>query len=78
VRSVNVDDLPVAVGDEAAGFRLVATVSVRGQTVRVTSDFTAIRRDRAVAYLLTSGVNSPFPQAERTALVTKMAGRMDP
>jgi hypothetical protein len=79
LRSVEVDELPVSdAGDESVGLRLVATVGVQGQTVRITSDVTAIRRERAVAFLVTNGVNSPFPQAERTGLATKMAGRMGP
>ena len=79
LRSVDVDELPVAAaGDESVGLRLVATIGVEGETVRVTADVTAIRRERAVAFLVTNGVNSPFPQAERTDLATKMAGRMGP
>jgi hypothetical protein len=79
LRSVDIDELQVAaVGDESVGLRLVATVAVQGETVRVTSDITAIRRERAVAFLLTNGINSVFPQAERTELANKMAGRMGP
>lgn len=79
LRSVDVQNVSVpAAGDESLGLRLLATVGVANQTVRVTSDVTVIRRERAVAFLVTTGVNEPFPEAERTALADKMAARMAP
>ena len=77
LREVSVEKLPVAAaGDESVGLRLLATIGVANQSVRVSSDVTAIRRERAVAFLVTTGVNEPFPEVERTALANKMASRM--
>ena len=77
LESISVSNLPVAtVGDETVGVRVTATLSARGQTARVTSDVTVMRRGRAVAFLSTNGVGTPFPNSERDALATKMAGRM--
>lgn len=79
VQSVSVSNLPVAtVGDEAVGLRIQATLSARGETARVTSDVTVIRRERAVAFLSTNGVRNPFSNSERDALAVKMADRMGP
>lgn len=79
LRDVSVEKLSVAAaGDESVGLRLVAVLAVRSESVRVTSDITAIRRERAVAFLVTTGVGTSFPEGERTALATKMAGRMGP
>ena len=79
LRSVDVESLSVpTAGDESVGLRLVAVVGAGGQTVRVTSDVTAIRRERAVALLVTTGVNELFPEPERATLADKMAARMGP
>ena len=77
LRSVNANTLSTpTVGDEAVGMRVLATITGGGQTIRANVDFTIIRRERAVAFLLTSQLNSPFPESERAALATKMADRM--
>jgi hypothetical protein len=79
LRNVAVSALPVATaGDEAVGVRVAATLSAAGETVQVTSDVTAIRRERAVAFLVTNGVGNRFSNAEREALALKMADRMAP
>jgi hypothetical protein len=79
VQNVSVTSLPVAtVGDEAVGLRIAATISGQGQTLRVSIDVTAIRRERAVAFLSTTGVGSSFPNSERDALARRMADRMAP
>ena len=79
LRNVSVNNLPVAAaGDEAVGLRILATISAAGQTARVTSDVTAIRRDRAVAFLVTNGVGTPFSESERESLAAKLADRMGP
>ena len=79
LQDVSVSSLPVAtVGDESAGFRIASTLSAEGQAVRVTIDVTAIRRERAVAFLSTTGVRSPFSPSEREALATRIAERMGP
>ncbi|HEX2042016.1 MAG TPA: hypothetical protein VHF24_05195 [Acidimicrobiales bacterium] len=79
VQAVSVSSLPVpTVGDEAVGLRIEATITAQGQTVRVTTDVTAVRRERAVAFLSTTGVRNPFSPSERQALATRMADRMGP
>lgn len=77
LNSLNVTTLPVAsVGDESVGFRIAATVTTSGQRVPITFDFTIIRRERAVAFLLTTAVARSFSNSERDALASKMADRM--
>jgi hypothetical protein len=79
VQAVSVSSLPVpTVGDEAVGLRIEATITAQGQTVRVTTDVTAVRRERAVAFLSTTGVRNAFSPSERQALATRMADRMGP
>ncbi len=77
LQSINVSALPVAtVGDETVGIRIAATLAAQGQTARVTSDVTVMRRGRAVAFLSTNGVGTPFSNSERDALAQRMAERM--
>ena len=66
------------VGDESVGLRIALTLSAQGETARLVLDVTIIRRERAVAFLSTTGVNTAFPEAERASLATKMADRMGP
>ncbi len=77
VENVSVSTLPVAtVGDETVGVRIAVTVAAEGETARVISDVTIIRGGRAVAFLSTNGVGTPFSNSERDALAMKMAERM--
>lgn len=77
--SVTVTSLPVAsVGDEAVGARILLTLAAQGETVRVSSDVTVIRKERAVAFLSTNGSGTAFPESERASLAAKLADRMAP
>ena len=79
ITSVTVTVQTVApVGDEATGVRFAVTLTAQGDTARVMSDTTFIRKDREIAFLTTATVNSSFPESERASLATKMAGRMAP
>ena len=63
-------------GDESVGYRSTARARVSGQTLAFYFDFTFFRVDRAVAVISAFGFDSPFPEADRSRLVTTMAGRM--
>lgn len=78
LEDASVSNLSVAkVGDEATGMRIQATISGGGESLRFTSDITIIRRERAVGFLLTSQLGTPFPESERASLARKMADRME-
>jgi hypothetical protein len=68
-------DVPPA-ADETLGLRVTFTVSTQGVTVGATFDVELLRKDRAVASVNTTGLQTPFPEADRVALVKKVADRM--
>ena len=63
-------------GDQSVGYRSTARARVSGQALTFYFDFTFFRVGRAVAVLSGLGFNTQFPEADRSRLVTTMAGRM--
>lgn len=66
----------LTVGDQSVGYRTTVKFRSQGQNVTVYSDVTFIRSGRALAEFDATTSPTPYPEAERTRLVTALAGRM--
>jgi len=62
------------VGERSALYRLVGTLTVQGQTIRVYMDVLAFQRGRSITALLSSGFGGPI--RGQTALARLIAARM--
>ncbi len=75
--TVSTTKLPaVTAGDQAVGYRSTVRARVGGTAVTFYADTIFIRSGRAIASVDVSSVGAVFPEAERTRLVTAVAGRM--
>jgi len=76
-RNTTVAPLPsIAAGDETFALRVSTTLVASGRSTKVAIDYQLARRDRALAMLIVGG--TPFPDADRAALVQKMVDRLAP
>ena len=66
----------ITAGDQSVGFRSVLRFRAEGTAVTVNAENTFIRSGRGLSVLAVTTVTTPFPAAERTRLVTTIAGRM--
>jgi hypothetical protein len=64
------------VGDATEAFRMTATVSAGGQTLRIFIDLIFILKDRAEISLSFSEVGKPFDQALQKSLLAKMGAKL--
>jgi hypothetical protein len=75
--SVTGSKLPaLTVGDQNAGYRMVAKFRTQGTNATVNFDFTFLRVGRAFAVLEASSFAQVFPETERVRLATVLTGRM--
>jgi hypothetical protein len=75
--TVNTARLPATTaGDQTLGYRSTIRTTVRGQTITFYVDFSFTRSGRGLSVLTLFNIGTPFADAERTRLVTLVAGRM--
>jgi hypothetical protein len=75
--NVTTSRLPtLKIGDQSIGYRSIVRLGAKGNTVTVYLDETFVRSGRAVAFLNDSTPGTALPEAERTRLLTVLAGRM--
>jgi hypothetical protein len=76
---VDTEPLPVPpLGDEAEGGRVVAEIEGSGLgSLELTQDVVMVRRGRAVAFVMTGGLDGPVPADMRDEILERVAGRME-
>jgi hypothetical protein len=62
------------VGERSVLYRLVGTLTVRGQTIRIYMDVLAFQRGRSITALFSTGFGGPI--RGQTALARVIAARM--